>query len=125
VQLRSGSCLLVLVGVLLVPVGARAIPLVDQEQPFFDTSFPPLRIGGPLGDKLAQTFTVGRSGYPIEVQLPVQCESGMLIVEIFPVEAGRGSAAGRSSGVPIDPARGAATRARRSVSSRQPVVLRG
>lgn len=77
---------LTLLLLLLFPVSAGATLIIDQQQPAFDLAYPLLEIGGPLDKRLAQTFTVGIEGVMREVHLPVQCESGVLIVEIFEVE---------------------------------------
>jgi hypothetical protein len=60
---------------------------VDQEQPFF-TSGPPLAItNSPTSEqKLAQIVTVGLAGPLVQIQLPVGCESGTLIVEIVELD---------------------------------------
>jgi hypothetical protein len=83
---RSASLVLSLILAVVVATTAQATLIVDQQQRWFDTTFAPLEIGGPMDKRLAQTFTVGLAGYIQEIHLPVQCESGMLIVEIRPLE---------------------------------------
>ena len=70
---------------LLFPLFAGATLFVDQQQTGIDASFPLLEIGGPQDKRLAQTFTVGARGVISEVHLPIECESGILIVEIVAV----------------------------------------
>ena len=70
------------------PLAARATLIVDQQQTGIDATFPLLEIGGPQDKRLAQTFTVGLEGVFSEVHLPIQCESGVLMVEIVNVAGG-------------------------------------
>ncbi len=70
------------------PLLAGAALIVDQQQTGIDATFPLLEIGGPQDKRLAQTFTVGLEGVFSEVHLPVQCESGLLIVEIVDIADG-------------------------------------
>lgn len=100
-----------LVFAVVMPMMASAARVVDQRQDAFDLTFAPLEIGGPFDKRLAQTFTVGIEGVPIEVELPVQCDSGILIVEIFESDGGAPVTTGlwdrglieASSAPPVDP----------------------
>jgi len=67
---------------------ADAVPVVDQQQTAFSTSFT-FAVGGGSNQKLAQVVTAGLSGTLTEVRLPVACSTGSsLIVEIQGVSAG-------------------------------------
>ena len=62
--------------------------ILDQKQPIADVITGNWAIGGDSGQKLAQAFTVGRSGNLTAVGLPV-AGRGQLIVQIQAVGAGR------------------------------------
>ena len=72
----------------LLTTVAVAEPVVDQEQPNFDPDGLTLHIGGDSEQILAQTFRAGRSGLLTQIQVPVGCSSGTLIVEIVTLNAG-------------------------------------
>ena len=67
---------------------SAAVAVVDQQQTGVDTEAEPLAINVDPGfeQKLAQTVTAGRDGDLVEVQLPVTCTSGHLIVEIVELD---------------------------------------
>ena len=83
---RNPIAVLAIVLASFFPVVAGATLIVDQQQPGIDPSYPPLEVGGPMDKRLAQTFTVGIEGVFQEVHLPVQCESGVLLIEIFSLD---------------------------------------
>lgn len=63
-----------------------AAEVVDQEQLVADPERP-LAIGGGSEQELAQTFTVGVTGFLTQVRLPVACSSGELVMEIRTVRS--------------------------------------
>lgn len=63
------------------------IAAVDQQQPTIDTAVGGSSIGGASQQILAQVVVAGRAGRLLEVQFPVACSSGNLIVEIRQVSA--------------------------------------
>jgi hypothetical protein len=56
--------------------------ILDQQQPVFDATANFYAIGGDSSQILAQTVVAGADGILTEVQLPIRCGSGRLIVEI-------------------------------------------
>jgi len=63
--------------------------LLDQSQPTADAAAPfTFAIGGPSGQVLAQVVTAGVSGKLRQVDLPVACESGALVLEVRNVGGG-------------------------------------
>ena len=76
--------LIVVVVISLFACGSiMAGDIVDQEQLVTDTSRPRAVGGGPASEqKIAQTFTVGTTGFITQIRLPISCNSGELIVEI-------------------------------------------
>lgn len=69
-------------GLVLMRTTAVAAPVIDQQQPVIDSSVGGAVIGGASEQKLAQVLTVGITGQLTEVQFPVSCSSGSLVVEI-------------------------------------------
>jgi hypothetical protein len=70
---------------LLAAHGARAAPpatAIGAMQPRAESTPVTLAIGGPSGQRLAQTFTVELGGQLIALFLPVECASGGLRIEI-------------------------------------------
>ncbi len=67
------------------PTPVFAAPIVDQQQPVIDDSIGGLAIDP--DEKLAQTVTVGVDGDLVEVDLPIACNTGDLILEIQGVAA--------------------------------------
>lgn len=65
---------------------ANADVVLDQEQPVVAT-YAPVPIGGTRGDLVAQVFTAGVAGRLTQVELPVGCDGGTLIVEIVNADA--------------------------------------
>ncbi|WDI30728.1 hypothetical protein PUV54_12270 [Hyphococcus flavus] len=84
----------------LAPTGVIA-DVVDQEQLITEDS--PTAIGGASEQELAQSFTVGVTGYLTQIRIPVACSTGELIVEIQ-----RLNADGEPSGAVVTGARVAA-----------------
>ena len=83
--------LLPVLGLLLIAASAQAqgnspTVFIDQMQPLIDTTVGGLAIGGASHEKLAQTVTVGHDGRLRGVFLPIGCDSGRLVVEIWNVE---------------------------------------
>jgi hypothetical protein len=79
-------------GFLLMAVSAHAQSpgiFIDQMQPVVNNTpgVITLAIGGSSQQKLAQTVTVGRAGRLRGVFLPIGCQTGKLVVEIWNVEA--------------------------------------
>lgn len=67
---------------LTLAAAAGAELVLDQEQALVSWSYSPIKIGGERRDRVAQVFEVGLSGALKQVELPIGCESGTLIVEI-------------------------------------------
>jgi hypothetical protein len=62
---------------------------VDQSQPIADAAAPfTFAIGGPSTQILAQTFTAGASGKLRQVDLPVACDAGSLVLEVRDLTGG-------------------------------------
>jgi hypothetical protein len=62
---------------------------VDQSQPTADAAAPfTFAIGGPSAQVLAQTFTAGASAKLRQVDLPVACDAGSLVLEVRDVSGG-------------------------------------
>jgi hypothetical protein len=56
--------------------------VLDQEQPVFDATASFYAIGGGSSQVLAQVVVAGVDGVLTEIELPVGCDSGRLVVEI-------------------------------------------
>jgi hypothetical protein len=62
---------------------------VDQSQPIADAAATfTFAIGGPSAQVLAQTFTAGASGKLRQVDLPVACDAGALVLQVRDVTGG-------------------------------------
>jgi len=62
---------------------------VDQSQPTADAAATfTFAIGGPSAQVLAQTFTAGASGKLRQVDLPVACDAGALVLQVRDVTGG-------------------------------------
>jgi hypothetical protein len=62
---------------------------VDQSQPVADAAATfTFAIGGPSAQVLAQTFTAGASGKLRQVDLPVACDAGALVLQVRDVTGG-------------------------------------
>jgi hypothetical protein len=68
---------------------AEASVVVDQ-QAAYGSGVPPIVIGGPRQQIVAQTVTAGLTGSLTQVEIGVGCESGTLAIEIVDLEPGRG-----------------------------------
>lgn len=71
----------------LLPSFAGADLVVDQQQPDLDPAGGTLAVGGDSGQKLAQTVMAGMTGPMTQVELPIGCASGTLIVDIVALDA--------------------------------------
>jgi len=71
---------------LALSTSANAAPsfgsAIDQSQPVIDSTVGGLAIGGNSTQKLAQTVTVGLAGRLAGMYLPIDCESGRLVIQI-------------------------------------------
>jgi len=63
-------------------VRAGAVVMLDQQQPLVRDPARDYAIGGEVEQKLAQTVTAGLTGRLVEVQVPIACRSGEVILEI-------------------------------------------
>jgi hypothetical protein len=68
--------------------GIPDAPIIDQEQPQIDITLNPIAVGGLSEQKIAQTVTVLNPGTLIGVNLPIACNTDLL-VEIQGVTAGQ------------------------------------
>ena len=82
--LRIGlACLTLLLGIAAIPDRLIAAPRVDQQQTVLDTSTTSQAIGNFAEQIVAQTITVGLSGFLTEVRLAVGCTAtSNLVIEI-------------------------------------------
>lgn len=71
--------------VMMLPAAAGAVLVVDQQQLGIETRFQ-FEIGLTHGYRIAQTVTAGMDGRLAQIQMPVTCSSGTLIVEITPLD---------------------------------------
>ena len=85
---KKTGFLLQLVLVSIVSVFAFAATLIiDQQQPVIDLNVGAMAIGDFTHQLVAQTFTAGVTGQLRQVDLPIACDSGQLIVELQGVTA--------------------------------------
>src|SRR5262249_38341822 len=70
---RSVFALLGVLGLLVLPGSASAIPAIDQQQPDVNTSIA-LAVGGSSEQKVAQVVTSGVAGLLTELRVPLSCD---------------------------------------------------
>lgn len=69
---------------------AAAAPVVDQTSPVADPIPFTWALGGPSEQMLYQSVTVGIDGRLGELRLPIGCESGRVILEVYTADASTG-----------------------------------
>lgn len=67
---------------LALTVTAAADLVLDQEHAVISSEYAPITIGGERRDRVAQVFTAGVLGMLEQIELPVGCDGGALVVEI-------------------------------------------
>ena len=83
--MKKSVILMLVFFLLLMPVSGEATFLnsvIDQMQPIIDDTVGGLTIGGQSEQKLAQTVTVNQNGRLVGIYLPIECNSGELVIEI-------------------------------------------
>jgi hypothetical protein len=73
--MKVAYCWLLCFAAVWAPMRVNAVGVPDQQQPIINPSAGGVVIGGQSAHRLAQVVTQGVSGYLVEVQLPVGCDS--------------------------------------------------
>ena len=81
---------------LLATQAKAAPPVLDQQAPADPSGAFTYALGGPSAQVLYQSLTVGLSGRFAELHLPIGCESGEVILEVFNADTSGLPVAGES-----------------------------